>query len=139
MKNGFDLYNYKKRIEQTKEKVRISKISQRNKNLIFEFADFCKLENLSKARIERYYGVLKDWALLIEKDFDKAEKKDIMKAVATLQDDDHYKIWTKLTYKSMLKRFYKWLNDDIDYPESVKWISTRMKTQDREVHSNHQD
>jgi len=35
----------------------------------------------------------------------------------------------------MLKCFYKWLNDDIEYPESVKWIGTKVKTTDREVHS----
>ena len=135
MKNGFDLYNYKKKIEKAILRLSESNISERNKTLIFEFVDHCKLENLSKARIERYYGVLRDWALLIKNDFDKADKKEIMKAVSILQDNDDFKMWTKITYKSMLKRFYKWLNDDIEYPDSVKWISTRMKTTDKEVHS----
>ena len=45
MKNGFDLYNYKNKIEKAIVRVKESSITKKNKSLIFEFIDYCKLEN----------------------------------------------------------------------------------------------
>lgn len=106
MKQELDIYNYPKRLEVALRQLNESTISLRNKELILQFRDFCSLEGIGIPRIERYIGVLKKWAELLQVDFDKASKEDIMKAVRIVQESKHT-AWTKATYKIMLKRFYK--------------------------------
>jgi len=127
MKQELDIHNYAKKLERTYRLVKKSNISEKNKELIFDFADFCKVNNVGKPRIERYMGILKQWALILNLDFDKATKKDIMKGIAYLQDCEKFTMWTKSTYKIMLKRFFKWINNDESYPKSVNWINTGVK------------
>ena len=42
-------------------------------------------------------------------------------------DSFNYTDWTKWTYKSTLRRFYKWLSNSEEYPEEVKWIKLKIK------------
>ena len=42
-----------------------------------------------------------------------------------------YSDWTKLNYKTTLKKFYKWLAGGEDYPEQVKWIKTSKRNMNR--------
>ena len=131
-----DIHNYPKMVERAVKLVRKSNISSRNKELILEFRDYCSLEGISLARISRYMGILKDWALLIKKDFDIAKKQDIIGAVRVIQEKDNYSPWTKLTYKTMLKRFYRWVKGTEESPEEVKWIKTTMKRNEKKLPSN---
>jgi len=136
MKKVKDIYNYQKRLKSAVELVKKSPISERNKQLILEFRDFASLDGLSLPRILRYLGVLKDWAKIINVDFDKATKEDIIRAVRIIQEHERYRPWTKATYKIMLKRFYKWLKKAEDHPEEVKWIKTRLKRTEKEMLNN---
>ena len=52
--------------------------------------------------------------VLMNVDFDKATKADIIRAVRIIQENDKYRPWTKSTYKIMLKRFYRWLKKGED-------------------------
>lgn len=81
-------------------------------------------------------GVLLHWADLINKDFDKATKEDIMQAVRVIQEDKKYTPWTKATYKIMLKRFYKWLKNSKTMPEEVGWIYSIVKRSEVTLPSN---
>jgi len=137
MKKEIDIYNYPRKVELAVNLVKQSPISEKNKKLILDFRDFCSLNGIGLPRISRYLGVLKDWALLIKKDFDKAAKQDIEKAVLVVQQNERYSPWTKATYKIMLKRFYKWLKGTgDDHPEEVKWIKTLVKKTEKKVISN---
>ena len=53
MKREIDIHNYQRRLESAVKLVEKSKISRRNKELIFAFRDFASLDGLSVARIER--------------------------------------------------------------------------------------
>lgn len=137
MKKELDIHDYPKKVEQSVNLVKRSDISPRNKKLILDFREFCSMEGMSLARIARYMGILKDWARILKKDFDKATKEDIMKAVRVVQGNNRYSAWTKATYKIMIKRFFRWLKKTgLDQPEEVKWINTNVKRTDRKLISN---
>ena len=136
MKKAIDIYNYHKRLDSAVKMVKEAQISERNKQLILEFRDFASLDGLSLPRILRYLGVLKDWAKILNVDFDKATKEDIIRAVRIIQENERYRPWTKATYKIMLKRVYKWLKKMEDSPEEVKWIKTTLKRTETEMLNN---
>ena len=136
MKKTIDIYNYRKKLDSAVKMVKEAQISERNKQLILEFRDFASLDGLSLPRILRYLGVLKDWAKIMNVDFDKASKEDIVRAVRIIQENENYRPWTKATYKIMLKRFYKWLKKVEDSPEEVKWIKTTLKRTETEMLNN---
>jgi len=125
MKQNLDIHNYDKKLVKALEKLDRVKISEHNKTKIKDFVNFNKINGMSKPRLERYIGILKDWALLFNKNFEDVSKQDAISATSELHERD-YKEWTKATYKIMLKCFYKWLFDTEEYPECVKWIKTNV-------------
>ncbi len=127
MKRKVDIHNYKLRLERSIRQIENSDLSEKNKKLILDFKTHCSLEGLSIGRQERYLGVLKYWSELIGKDFDDADKSDLMRAVGIVQDRD-ISPWTKMTYKAMIKCFYKWLKQTGEnYPDEVDFIKSRVK------------
>lgn len=138
MKKEIDIHGYSRRLELGIKLVEKSNISKKNKKLIFDFKDYAKVEaGLGTPRIARYMGILKDWALILKKDFDKCTKEDIVKAVSKIQDKENYTAWTKATYKIMLKRFFRWLkNTGNKQPEETEWIQTVIKRTDKKMISN---
>jgi integrase/recombinase XerD len=122
-----DLHRYERRFISSKKTLKKDKITEKNKDLILEFSDYCLVRGLSKPRIIKYIDTLRLSARIINKDFDKTTKKDIMAFVGRIQESK-YSLWTKKDFKVMIKRFYKWLkgNDEI-YPDEVKWIPTHLK------------
>ena len=109
MKKELDIHNYAVKVKSGLKRLEESEISAVNKKRIIEFTDYCTVSGIGLPRIERYLGILAYWARLLGKDFDKVTKEDMMKAVKKLQDTEKYAPWTKSTYKSMIKRFYKCL------------------------------
>jgi site-specific recombinase XerD len=65
----------------------------------------------------------------LKKNFDEANKNDIEQLINNLERSN-YSAWTKHDYKVVIKRFYKWLNGDEEYPQEVKWIKTTFKKKD---------
>lgn len=128
MKKNVDIHDYPKRIQKVLELVKKANISERNRELILQFRDHCSLNGMSLPRTERYLAILKRWAEILQIDFDKATKENLMAAVRIIQENEHYTAWTKSTYKIMLKCFYKWLKGTPDdHPEEVRWIKTTIK------------
>lgn len=128
-------HNYPKRLEWAIRALDRSGISRRNKELILEFRQDCVLEGIGQPRMIRYLGVLKDFAGWLNVDFDQVEEPDIKRAVRLLEERPAYSPWTRATYKSMLKRFYKWLRKSHDMPPEVRWIGTRIKRSERRLPS----
>lgn len=127
MEKGIDIYNYDLKLKRALEAVKGSGLTEQNKKLILSFKEQCVVEGLSKPRIIKYLGVLKGLAAQIGKDFDKATIEDIRRIVAAIQENS-YSVWTKHSYKVIIKRFYKWLKGgNEDYPPEVKWIKCSVK------------
>ena len=122
-----DIYNYPKRLDSAVKYVKNSSLSKRNKQIILKFRDNCSLLGIGLPRTVRYIGVLKYLAELLKKDFDKANREDIMRVVGIINEHPKYSAWTKVTYKKILKRFYKWLRDTDESPPEVKWIKADLK------------
>jgi integrase len=72
-----------------------------------------------------------------EKDFDKVTKEDLKDAVLKIDSRDDCSVWTKHGYKSILKKFYKWLvfgddyKDKTEYPPIISWLRVNIKKKDQ--------
>lgn len=97
-----------------------------NKVLIAKFTEFLIANNISKGRILKYDYTLKKIARTLKKPYDEATKDDIIQFVAWLEQQP-YSPWTKHDIKVCLKRFYKWINGDEDFPDTVKWLKSTVK------------
>jgi len=100
--------------------------------MIDKFLEFCKANGIGKLRIIKYYYTLPKIAEWLNKPFDKVTKDDMIKLMVKIEQSD-YAEWTKHDYKAIIKRFYKWLNDDKDYPDSVKWIKPTIKRNNQKL------
>ncbi|MCK4635010.1 MAG: tyrosine-type recombinase/integrase [Candidatus Aenigmarchaeota archaeon] len=128
MKN-LDIHNETRRKELVLDKLKKAKgVSDNNKSLIKEFSVICSANGLTSSRIRKYVYTLTKIAKWLKKDFDKANKSDIVKLIQKIEKED-YTDWTKHDYKVVTKRFYKWLkgNDEV-YPDEVRWIKPRIKS-----------
>ena len=126
-----NIYNYKHKIKISIRDIKASEISERNKELILKFHNFCFAEGLSIPRVIRYMGCLKRICLWMKKDLDKMNKDDMVELVQNIETKD-YKEYTKIIYKVTLKKFYRWLNNG-EYPEMVKWFKTHLKKSETKI------
>ena len=133
-----DIHNYNEKYDKTIDYLKRSKISKRNKKLIKEFDNTLSLiDQVSVSRRIRVIGYLINIAKrYMEKDFDKAQKEDIKKAVKIINDRKDYSVWTKQGYRMIIKKFYRWLahgdeynnpENKHNYPKKVSWISCTIK------------
>jgi len=89
MKQNLDIHNYDKKLVRALEKLDRTKISESNKTKIKDFVNFNKINGMSKPRLERYIGILKDWALLFNKNFKDVSKQDAISATSELHEKDY--------------------------------------------------
>lgn len=122
-----DIHNYKKKLERTLQRVKDSKeISERNKDLVFKYYNYCTIEGLSIPKIERYVYDAFRLAHMFKKDLDKATEEDLKSVVADVQRRD----WTpstKYTFKIGLRKFYKFVDGITGKgksPERLNWMKT---------------
>lgn len=138
-KQRIDIHNYDRQYMYAKAAVERSKISDRNKELILEFERLCFLkEATSKPRRIKHMESLRLLAeRYISSDFDKIDKKIVEDIVMKIEMRDDYSIWTKQTYKAILKKFLKWIHQGDnylnihEYPDIVNWINTNVKKKDK--------
>ena len=104
-----DIHGRQRRLELAVQGVKSSRlISERNKRLILEFCSYCFAEGLSVDRAEHLVRCLKKIAEMLGKDFDEANKEDIVEVVRRIEAR-RISAWTKHDYRAALKKFYKWL------------------------------
>lgn len=118
------IYNERENVEKFIKQIKQSAISDRNKQLILEFKDFCSALGNSPHRIGIVLRHMKMFAEYLGADLDKADRKDIERAVSKL-NESHYSEWTIVTTKKIAKRFYRWLykKDDNDaLPDCIRWV-----------------
>jgi len=142
------MVDYQKRLDKAIDNLKKSDILEVNKKHILHFI---KLANsgatrggkpISKRRQFKYSNQLRKMAKMLNKDFKKATKNDIIDLVDKINnmktpDGSDCSEWTKYTYQIVLKTFYKHLFNGEDYPKCVKWIKPkiekRTKTQPSDV------
>jgi len=120
-------------IERAKERVKKSKnIHPDNKQAILDFVRYMELKDYSNHRIYKYLNKLPSMAEKINKPFLKATQADIEKFIMWLKHRPDITDTTKLDYKILLKRFYKWLGNG-KYPPSVEFITTTEKNNKKKL------
>jgi integrase len=104
------------------------KVSPHNRSKILEFLDYLETQEISLPRRIRYLQNMSKLAAILQVDFEKATKSQIEAVILKhgrldLADE------TKIQFKIMTKRFYRWLKDpnDEEYPSEVKWIKTTAR------------
>jgi integrase/recombinase XerD len=122
---------YKLNVSSRLESVGYFLITERNKELILNFIDFCFSEGLGEHRILKYITTLKYIAQSLQIDFEDATETDIRRYVSNLERSSQSQ-WTKHDYKVVLKKFYRWLNDGQE-PSIVKWINTSLKDKNQKL------
>jgi len=132
-----DIYNYDGKYDRAKEMIAASELSSKNKEVIFEFEKACFLEGLSKPRRMKLMDALRLVALnYLHRDFETATERELKEAVYKIEQREDFSVWTKQSYRAILKKFYKWLayGDDArtkpGYPDIVSWINTNIKYKD---------
>ncbi len=128
----FDVHRINRRMEQSLESLERSRISKKNKELILEFQDYAFSSGLTKTRILKYVNTLRKLAEWLDVSFTGATKKEIMRLIRQIEQKE-YSEWTKHDYKVILKKFYKWLNGDEEYPEKVRWMKTTFKKKNQKL------
>jgi len=114
------LIDYKKRLEQTLQRLNKSKISKKNKELILKYHSFDSSQGLSLPRLERKIEILRLIAEKYKIEFHKATRDEYEKMICEM--NGKYKEGTIWTYKKILKVFHKWINGGEEYPACVKWF-----------------
>lgn len=106
-----------------------------NNELIAKFLEFCKATGIGERRLDKYIYSLPKISEWLGKPFKEVTRDDMIKMVAGLEEKD-YANWTKVTYKAIIKRFWKWLNGDEDYPDCVRWIRGGLKNGNKKLPEN---
>ncbi len=119
MSRADEIYNYTRQIETMMDTIRNS--SDLNKDLLLRYYRQSVAEGLSKGRIYKRICTLRILSKMFWKRFDSATKEDIVQLIAKIEQKK-VGTWTKLDYKKILKRFYKWLKDTETPPIEVRWI-----------------
>lgn len=124
----YDLHHRKRTLRTRLESlVKDKDMIPKNKQLIRDFDDYAVSTGMKECRRAKYLTILSNLSKWLNKDFNKATKKDILKLVAGIEDSDK-KEWTKVTYKVVLKRFYRWFKGKDEFnPDEVRWIKASMK------------
>jgi len=121
-----DIYDVKGRIEAVTKRINTcDQISKQNRQLIFDFCEYCSLQGLSNLRILFYLNRFWNIARYTKKSFDRMDKRDIEALVKRIQNDG-YSPRTIADHLTAIKTFWKWLEGKGEvYPEKVAWIKPK--------------
>lgn len=94
--------------ERELERLRISKLSARNKELITQFHNYLFSVNCGKARVTKLSVQLRGICSVLGKDLDSVTLEDVQNLVASYNKRGDYTNETKSDYRRCVKQFYKW-------------------------------
>jgi integrase len=122
-----DVYNREQTLETWIERVRSDvSLSEADKEDILSFIDFLRKDGRSLLRTILYIQVLLQIKKVIRKPFRDCTREDIQHYINYLEDNG-YKPSTLLTYKSIIKNFYKVTYGNNEYyPDAVRWIKLKV-------------
>ena len=137
MNPKIDIHNYDHRYENALKGLKKAEISDINRDFIGKYNRACALENLGLPRRIRIIGTLVIFAKLLKMDFDKATKEDLKDEILKIDSHKEWSVSTKHTYKTIIKKFYKWLiigdgyRDVQGFPEKINWLNTSIRSKDQ--------
>jgi len=124
------IYNIENRLQNVTKRINSSpRISPRNKELIWKFAEHCKIQGLSVLRVIFYLNRFYNIGRVASKDFDQMEKRDVEQLVLGVRslskNGEPLSERTILDHMTAIKTFWRWLKEtDDETPPEVKWIRT---------------
>jgi len=126
-----DIHRYRQKLESVLREVQNERIPEEDKALILEYASKLESQGLNAGRIMKYALTLLNIRRHMNANFRAATREDIEALVRWINSED-YTAWTKFDYKSILKRFYRWLRTGAldasqPFPPEVAWIKTNLK------------
>ncbi|MFA5930903.1 MAG: site-specific integrase [archaeon] len=121
-----DIYYCDARLDSALKTLHESKISSTDKKDIENFIASMQALGIKKIRLIKNVIVLRFISQGNNKPFREATKNDCEKMIAKIENNKDYAAWTKADYKTVLKRFYKWLlGNDEYYPDCIKWLKIK--------------
>lgn len=133
---NMDIHNYKGQLERTIVRINESaSISEDNKKIILGFKDHLLSDGIGLAKINRYLMDAIKYGLMVDKPFKNANKEDIRKVVAELEQTD-LAAETKKGFKVMLRKLYRFIRgfeQKGEYPDEVKWLSIHIPENHRKL------
>jgi site-specific recombinase XerD len=101
-----------------------SNILSQDKKLILDYDKEMLLAGLSIKRREKVIRILGQLSTWKQKPFEKCSGQDIKEIVRGIEESN-YAEWTKHDFKTILKKFFKFVRKSEEYPPEVKWIKAR--------------
>lgn len=127
-----DIHDYPGRLAKALERVDQSDLTEKNKQVIREFAQYLQVRTISAPRIEKYVGTLRLIGLALGKNFRDATRTDLEGFMFNMRSRQDRSIWTKNDYAVTLHRFYRWLEGgDKRVPSKVSGITTTIRKKDQ--------
>src|SRR3989338_3890649 len=108
--NKLDIHNYSKRHDSTLASLETRKGNKNNYELIKKFDNDLVHENIGFPRRIKIVNTLTCFSdNYLKIDFSKATLDDLKKCFTLIENKKDYSIWTKQSYKVIVRKFYKWL------------------------------
>lgn len=125
------LYNLDRQLQRALDRVRETPtLSAVKKQRILDFAEEMLLLGLSKGRVTRLTYYLRRLGEWLPGDFEAADLAAIRKLVARI-DASPCVPFSRMEYKLVLRKFYRWLRQTESYPPEVSWIPIHVKPSER--------
>jgi len=126
------IYDHKRRLELLEKRIEKEISSAKNQKTLTNYKNDCLAQGTSLARVVRTLEDLLKIDKILKKDFELATIDDIKSLIVKLdqavkKNQENYSEHTKYGFKISIKKFYKWLRGNDEYPEEVKWIKVRLK------------
>ena len=120
-----NIHDYEHRIRWATAGVNRAPISEESRRLIFEHDAYLAANRITIPRRLKYLQILKTIGIQLKKPFGQVTKQDLERLVGALEEKP-YTVWTKDSYRTIIKRFWKWLKEarDGSMPPEVAWIKT---------------
>jgi integrase len=127
MENKRDIYRREKKLQYWINYVRTdASLSEADREDILKFIDFMQREEKSSLRIITCMNAIMQAKKVIKKPFRECNKDDIQHFINYLEDNG-YRLTSQLTYKSIIKRFFKVVyGNNEHYPDAVRWIKLKV-------------
>ena len=127
-----DIYRRENGYEKELQLLEKAQISQINKEIILKYHRHILSEGSGKNRVVKLSGELRKIAQWLNKPFLEVTEEDIRDLITQISQSDYAEL-TKVDFKKLVRRFYKWLEgNNKSYPDKVDWIKCKEKIGNKE-------